>query len=342
MDNENEIDNQIMIDKIMDEIRRKNPNCYAYFESNIQPELEILQPKQYDFELQNMNEKLLNSFFYDIIKILWQKTEQKKMITIVFLLFCDMDQLEEIKGGGGSGSGGNSFYFSLIFALLFLTNHVIFSYKIQRFNGEPPRRVKQLRAPNYYEDITDTVIDIPNQPFDIVSIPQNNTRELLNLLENMKTIVSSSKFVNLLLDVAKSKTKKSFAKSIFFVKLLRKIDSTFKTADPSKDMHKRIINGLKIFDVDVNKLIRESGITISLGFADTIGFSDFLSEIISTGLLPELKLVFYIAPILMESLMDNSLSLEIEPKSFIQLISQGGTKSRRKKGKKTRKKRTLK
>jgi hypothetical protein len=67
-----------------------------------------------------------------------------------------------------------------------------------------------------------------------------------------------------------------------------------------------------------------------------------LSEIISTGLLPELKLVFYIAPILMESLMDNSLSLEIEPKSFIQLISQGGTKSRRKKGKKTRKKRTLK
>jgi hypothetical protein len=348
MDNENEIDNQIMIDKIMDEIRRKNPNCYAYFESNIQPELEILQPKQYDFELQNMNEKLLNSFFYDIIKILWQKTEQKKMITIVFLLFCDMDQLEEIKGGGGSGGsgGGTSFYFSLIFALLFLTNHVIFSYKIQRFHNEPPRRVKQLRAPNYYEDITDTtdtVIDIPNQPFDITHVTQQyNQQQLLNLLENMKTIVSSSKFVNLLLDVAKSKTKKSFAKSIFFVKLLRKLDSAFKSADPSKDMHKRVINGLKIFDVDVNKLIRESGITISLGFADTIGFSDFLSEIISTGLLPELKLVFYIAPILMESLMDNSLSLEIEPKSFIQLISQGGTKSRRKKGKKTRKKRTLK
>jgi hypothetical protein len=134
-----------------------------------------------------------------------------------------------------------------------------------------------------------------------------------------------------------------------FGKTIKKIISGITVIDETKPIEDRVKYGLKFLGIDINKLVAEKGIQISLGIGRRIGFSGFLTEMISIGKLPELNLAFVIAPILFENFLTESRSLypELSENShqrneFIQLIVLGGKNKKKRTYKKKKAKKNSK
>uniref|UniRef100_A0A6C0HZZ4 Uncharacterized protein n=1 Tax=viral metagenome TaxID=1070528 RepID=A0A6C0HZZ4_9ZZZZ len=337
------------MNEIIHELQKKNPKCYEYFETNIIPKLEEpIEPKHYEFtstiiskkNIKLIDKQLLNSLFFDVIKILWQKKEsQKEIIVIVFSLFCNDSNFDNMIEQ--QQKGGNYLIYSIIFSLIILTNYIVASYKINLSNREPPPRQPRhlpYSTPHYLTTTTTRDMQLPQE-----YLPQN-LHEITDILENIKEIISN-KLLKQSVSYLQSKTGKKFG-----VKIFGKINSVFKLTNTNEDIEKRLINVLKIIDLDTNKLILDVGITISLGLSEFIGFSELLSEIISIGLLPEVKFASIAAPIFLDSLIGNTFSLEPDiltdhaaQQRFIQLISIGGkSKKTNKRMKKMKRMKTMK
>jgi hypothetical protein len=328
---------------ILQHINQQKPKCYEYFQLHIIPKLEMqVKPKLYEFENEILDSsKLLDELFFDVIKILWQKSEiQKQYISIVFLLLCDEDNFREEEQRGGIGS-----IYSIIFALIFIVNITNANIHHNRmYKGEPPSRPPQFTLSN-------PVVITPNEmqnPFllhDFSLKPTELYREEMFLTQFQKIIdlLFITNYAKPGLSYIQSKTGKSVG-----IKLLKRINSLINVTDTKQHIHIRLINALKFFGFDINRLIMDSGITISLGLADTIGFSQLLSEIISVGLLPEVKFAIIAAPILLESLIGTTISLEptvafdIEAqRRIMDLYSEGGKRRKtRKQSKKYKRKQT--
>ena len=129
---------------ILQLVKQKKPKCYNFFEENIITELnKKVEEKKYEFTKLDASDKLdaleLNNLFFDIIKILWQKSKtQRQYIRIIFLLLCEEDNFNNIKEQKG-GIGEIGFIYSIIFALLLLMNTINAN---QIYKRGPPRRPK--------------------------------------------------------------------------------------------------------------------------------------------------------------------------------------------------------
>lgn len=344
------MNNEIILQLIKQLIKQQKPKCYEYFESNIIPQLEMhVKSKLYKFTppLKNsttklpvtdlnplyksefLDSKLLDELLFDVIKILWQNSEiQRQYINIVILLFCEEDNfhnLIEQKGGIGS-------IYPIIFALLILMNVIMINANIHnRMKGGPPRRPQNT--------VINPVIMTPNEmqnPFllhDFSTQPTEIYKGETFLMEFQKIIdlLSVVNYAKPGMQYLQSKTSISLG-----TKLLKRINSLKKASNSKENVHKRLISALKFFGFDINKLILDSGIKISLGFAETIGFSELLSELISVGLLPEVKFAILVGPEIMKDVFEAVSSLEPtvaydrEAKQrFIELISSFGGKYKR-------------
>jgi len=315
--------------------------------STLQKEFgEPVQTVTYEFGNMKMNEvdRLFNQLLYDVIKILWQKNDvqQRKNIILVFLILEERDNMTNTLQKGGK----KSLYYIVFFALLVITNYYTDSYNNQSYREPSRQPLPKIvgQNPNYYKEKKELQIDeLQIDELQLSTIQKTEIelydQELVNFLRNVKHIMYYLKFINIFLDIVKSRTGNSIV-SKSCVAIFKKIDNLLKATNTNPEyIQKSVTHGLKFFGFDMNKLIIDSGITISLGIADSIGFSDLLSEIISIGLSPELKFAFIIVPMMSESLVRDSESLlrELTPREFTQLISRGG-KNKTKKQKSTKKK----
>jgi hypothetical protein len=331
---------------------------YNYYYNKLETKFgEQVESIQYLFEDFN-NNILLDKLFENVIKILWQqKIEERKFIVLIFLLLENNDIISEntLLQTGGTKSLQYILFFSLVFFIKYIYsyNHPIQSYR------EPPRQsLPTIFNPRIFKDQKELKDDSSLQFMDKTTTELYNS-ELLDFLKKTKQNMYYLKFVNMFLDIVTYRTGNVIiGKS--YVTIFKKIDNLLK-ANPQMDedhlehIQKSVIYGLKFLGLDINKLIIDSGITISIGAADLTGnimFSDLLSKIISLGLSPELKFAFVITPIVLKSVSHNSQSLirdeQLTDEQFLELISRGGgkrktriQKKRKRKNKKT-KKRTAK